>query len=223
MCARFTLTSPAELVAELFGLDAAPELGPRYNIAPSQPIAVVTGLAPRRLTTLRWGLLAPGEAERNDALVINARAESVGTKPLFREAFQSRRCLVPADGFYEWRRAGKRREAFHIRLRDMRPFAFAGIWTEEQAGASEPVTLACAILTTEANSVMAGIHDRMPVILRPGAYAAWLRSESLPPPQLFEPYAASEMETLQVGPYVNASTAEGPRCLEPERQKNLFG
>lgn len=226
MCGRFTLTTPEELIAEAFGLDQPPRLGARYNIAPSQEIAaIVQPSGKRQLEMFRWGILAPGEAERQDALLINARSETAANKPLFREAFRERRCLVPADGFYEWRKAGTRREPFHIRLRSGKPFAFAGLWNEElDAGARGPQR-SCAILTTEPNAVMNGIHDRMPVILGPGAYAAWLDTPEAAPAELralLQPYPAEEMEALRVSSYVNSSSAEGPRCLEPERQRSLF-
>lgn len=222
MCGRFTLTSPDELVAEAMGLEEPPKLSARYNIAPSQDVAAVVA-APegRRLATYRWGLLAPGDSDRPDLLLINARAESAAAKPLFREAFRSRRCLVPADGFYEWRRAGTRREPFHVRLRDRRPFAFAGLWNPETGPDGRPL-LALAILTTECNELMRPIHDRMPVIVPPEAHAAWLDPAARAPDALLRPYPAERMEAVRVGSYVNAASAEGPRCLEPERQKSLF-
>lgn len=227
MCGRFTLTTPEELIAEAFGLEGEqPKLGARYNIAPAQEIAAVVEPAGRRqLVMFHWGMLAPGEAEREDSLLINARSETVATKPLFREAFRDRRCLVPADGFYEWRRAGSRREPFHIRLRSRRPFAFAALWNEEKDAASERPLRTCAILTTEPNAVTREVHDRMPVILRPEAYAAWLatpadaRNDLL---GLLQPYPAEEMEAARVSSYVNSASAAGPRCLEPERQRSLF-
>ena len=226
MCGRFTLTTPEELIAEVFGLEQAPHLSARYNIAPTQDVAAVVQAGDKRqLELFRWGMLAPGEADREDALLINARSETVATKPLFREAFRSRRCLVPADGFYEWRKAGSRREPFHIRLRDRRPFAFAALWREEQDPASRELRKTCAILTTEPNAVMDGIHDRMPVILDPSAYAAWLEPKPAPPAALeplLRPYAAEKMEAVRVSSYVNGAAAEGPRCLEPERQGSLF-
>lgn len=226
MCGRFTLTTPEELIAEVFALDERPKLSARYNIAPSQQIAAIVQPSGRRqLEMLRWGMLAPGEAERDDSLLINARSESVATRPLFREAFRARRCLVPADGFYEWRKAGSRREPFHIRLRERKPFAFAGLWNEEKRAAAERPLRTCAILTTEPNAVMSGIHDRMPVILKPDAYAAWLdtsRAASASLHELLRPYPAEDMEAVRVSSYVNGAAAEGPRCLEPERQRSLF-
>jgi putative SOS response-associated peptidase YedK len=222
MCGRFTLTTPEELLAEVFGLEQAPQLSARYNIAPTQDVAaIVEAAGKRQLELFRWGMLAPAEADREDALLINARAETVATKPLFREAFRSRRCLVPADGFYEWRKAGSRREPFHIRLRDRRPFAFAALWNQENDSTGAP-RKTCTILTTEPNAVMDGIHDRMPVILEPAAYAAWLDANAKPDAVLLRPYPSERMEAVRVSSYVNGAAAEGPRCLEPERQGSLF-
>jgi putative SOS response-associated peptidase YedK len=226
MCGRFSLTTPEELIAEVFALDERPKLSARYNIAPSQEVPVIVQPEGRRkLEMHRWGMLAPGEAERDDALLINARAETVATKPLFREAFRARRCLIPADGFYEWRKAGSRREPFHIRLRDRRPFAFAGLWREEKDAQAQRPLRTCVIVTTEPNAVMGGIHDRMPAILAPEAYAAWLDASQAAPASLqplLRPSPAGEMEAVRVSTYVNGAAAEGPRCLEPERQASLF-
>jgi putative SOS response-associated peptidase YedK len=226
MCGRFTLTTPEQLIAEAFGLEEVPQLSARYNIAPSQPVAaIVQPASGRRLAVFRWGLIAPGESERDDLMLINVRSETAATKPLFREAFRSRRCLIPADGFYEWRKAGKRREPFHIRLRDRRPFAFAGVWSEEASDAGQAPVKACAILTTEPNELMAGIHDRMPVILDPASYSRWLDTgerATREARELLCPYPAEAMEAARVSSYVNAAGAEGPRCLEPERQGSLF-
>jgi putative SOS response-associated peptidase YedK len=225
MCGRFSLTTPEELIAEVFALDERPRLEPRYNIAPSQEIAVIVQPeGKRRLELQRWGMLAPGDAERDDALLINARAETLATKPLFRESLRERRCLVPADGFYEWRKAGSRREPFHIRLRDRRPFAFAGLWREEADGEARRAR-ACVIVTTEPNAVTSEIHDRMPAILAPASYDAWLSRAPTPPAALLpllRPYPEAEMEAVRVSSYVNGAAAEGPRCLEPERQGSLF-
>ena len=226
MCGRFTLTTPEELIAEAFGLEDVPKLSARYNIAPTQEVAaVVQPASGRQLAMFRWGLLAPGEAESDDLMLINVRSETAATKPLFREAFRSRRCLIPADGFYEWRKAGKRREPFHVRLRDRRPFAFAGLWTEQAGDAGQAPVKACAILTTGPNALMAGIHDRMPAILAPATYGRWLDSgerATREARELLSAYPAEAMEAVRVSSYVNAASAEGPRCLEPERQGSLF-
>jgi putative SOS response-associated peptidase YedK len=226
MCGRFTLTTPEELIAEVFALDERPKLSARYNIAPSQPVAVIVAPQGRRTLELqRWGMLAPGDAEREDALLINARAETLATKPVFRESFRARRCLLPADGFYEWRKAGSRREPFHFRLRDRSPFAFAGLWREEKDASEGQPLRSCVIVTTEPNAVTRDVHDRMPVILSPDAYTVWLaagKSEVGELQALLTPYPAEKMEAVRVSSFVNGASAEGPRCLEPERQASLF-
>lgn len=213
MCGRFTLTTPAELVAEAFGLSEVPPLAPRYNIAPTQDVAVVrpddTG---RRLDLLRWGLIVAGAA--GGAPLINARAESLASRPAFREAFARRRCLIPADGFYEWRRIGRAREPFHIRRADAAPIAFAGLWA--LGSATEPRG-SCVIVTTDANDTVKKVHDRMPVILDPADYALWLdpaesRAERLGP--LLRP-AGDMLVAVSVGPTVNDARHEGPACLMP--------
>ena len=227
MCGRFTLTTPDELIVEAFGLEDAevPELGARYNIAPSQDVAVIDRPAGNnRLRLLRWGLEARADDSIPDTrspLLINARAETVASKPAFRDSFRSRRCAIPADGFYEWRKSGDRREPFHIRFKDRGLFAFAGIWREAEGDAPA----SCAILTTEPNELMRGIHDRMPVLLRPAAIRGWIE----PAPAdlgtlraLLGPSPADAMEAVHVSAYVNGASAEGPRCLLPERQKSLF-
>jgi putative SOS response-associated peptidase YedK len=228
MCGRFTLTAPDELVAEAFGLDEPPKLSARYNIAPAQAVAVVRKRAGARvrLELARWGFAGrPASSEPPDeappALLINARSETAASKPSFKEAFARRRCLIPADGFYEWRKG--RGEAVHFRLRDRPLFAFAGLW---EPGGPDWATDACLILTTDANRLVAGIHDRMPVILPPAAYEAWLDPGGADPArirQLLRPYDPEAMEARPVGPYVNDARHEGPRCLEPPRQASLFG
>lgn len=213
MCGRFTLTTPAELVAEAFGLPEIPELSPRYNIAPTQDVAVVRpGNAERRLDLLRWGLMAPGKA--GGGPIINARAESLTSRAPFREAFAQRRCLIPADGFYEWRRIGRAREPFHIRRPDRAPMAFAGLWAP---GSAPDLRGTCVIVTTDANDTVRPIHDRMPVILRPADYGLWLdptvATESRLRP-LLEP-ATDPLVAVSVGSAVNDPRHEGPACLMP--------
>jgi putative SOS response-associated peptidase YedK len=228
MCGRFTLTTPEELIAEAFGLDAVPRLGARYNIAPGQPMALVRQAAragSRALSLATWGFLpaaTEGDSSAAAGRLINARSETAATRPAFREAFRSRRCLVPADGFYEWRRGGGRREAFHFRRRDRGAFAFAGLF-DVAPGSSD----ACAglILTTEPNDLVCEIHDRMPVILRPEDYARWLDPSFHDVGGLrhvLAPYPAWQLESVRVGPAVNSVANDGPECLEPPRQASLF-
>jgi putative SOS response-associated peptidase YedK len=221
MCGRFTLTTPAETLAEAFGLDEAPELQPRYNIAPTQPVVAVRRIpagAPRSLSLLRWGLVPAWSREpRGRTLLINARAETLVDKPAFREPFERRRCLIPADGFYEWRQAGGAREAFLVRHADGRPLAFAGLWelpTERDPG----VEGTCTIITTEPNEALREIHDRMPVILGREDWNRWLDPElrrvSLLRP-LLRPCPADALTVTRVGPAVNNAANETPDCAQP--------
>src|SRR3954469_13737498 len=177
MCGRFLLTAPATQLAGLFQF-AAPDddgavLVPRFNIAPSQPIATVRNEQGdgRKLAVVRWGLIPAWAKDRHAGQgLMNACSETAAVKPSFRDAFRKRRCLVLADGFYEWKQGGgKRKQPFAIRLKDGSPFAFAGLWERWEAEDGRPVET-CAILTTEANELVKPIHDRMPVILRPEDY-----------------------------------------------------
>lgn len=221
MCGRFTLTTPGDALAEAFGLDEPPDVPPRYNIAPTQPVAAVRRIpagAPRSVSLLRWGLVPAWSREpRSRNPLINARAETLVEKPAFREAFERRRCLIPADGFYEWRHMGGEREAFLVRRADSRPFAFAGLWelpTERDPG----VLGTCTIITTEPNELLRELHDRMPVILPPAAFEEWLRPEPLAAQRLDEllhPHPEAEMEAFPVSRRVNSPAYDGPECIAP--------
>jgi putative SOS response-associated peptidase YedK len=234
MCGRFTLKTPAEDVADAFRLEEAPALAPRYNIAPSQPVAVVRrapGRAARRLDLLRWGLVPAWAADpRIGARMINARSETAFARPAFREPLRAgRRCLVPADGFYEWGAAGpgRARRPFLIRRKDGRPFAFAGIWDRHRApGAEEPPLESVAVLTTEASDLVRPIHDRMPAILAPEAFETWLDPEigdeaRLGP--LLAPAPAADFEAVPVGPRVNDPRHDDPECLARAPLERTFG
>lgn len=218
MCGRFNLTASGEEIAEAFDLDEVPPLAPRYNIAPTQPVAVVRPepAAPkRRLALLKWGLV-PGGSLEGDRGFINARAETAWDKPSFREAFARRRCLIPASGFYEWQRtAGARKQPWHLGLASGRVFAFAGLWEPPLAEDGPPT---CAILTTEPNELAREVHDRMPVILDPSAYARWLDPAAgayaaLRP--LLRPFPAEAMRAFPVGTAVNDPRCDLPVCLQP--------
>jgi putative SOS response-associated peptidase YedK len=217
MCGRFNQTASGEEVAEALGLDEAPALAPRYNIAPTQEVGVV-GVQPktgrRGLALLRWGLVPRGSlgGERG---FINARSETAWEKPSFAEAFARRRCLVPATGFYEWQRLdAKKRQPWLLRLATGRVFAFAGLW-EPAAGGAVPT---CAILTTEPNDVARPIHDRMPVILDPADYARWLDPAVTGPAEvrpLLRPFPSGAMTAFPVSTAVNNPTFDDPACLVP--------
>jgi putative SOS response-associated peptidase YedK len=215
MCGRFTLASPGTVVAELFGLDGVPNLRPRFNIAPTQAVAVVRDEGgTRRLAELRWGLIpswAKDPAIGNK--LINARSETLAEKPAFRGAFRSRRCLVVADGFYEWAKTGTRKQPWYFQLSDGRPFGFAGLWERWLPAGGEPIET-CTIVTTEANELLAPVHDRMPVILDQSSFSAWLGSEpGRPPDGLLAPYPAAAMTARPVGLTVNSPANDTPECI----------
>lgn len=226
MCGRFTqLRSWAEL-HELLDLIGAPlNLRPRYNVAPSQDVAVARATGEgRTLAMLRWGLI-PGWA-RDPTIghkLINARSETAAEKPSFRSAFRHRRCLIPADGFYEWQRRAGTRQPWLFGLRDGAPMIFAGLWERWTVpeGAALTGSLAerspgeavetCTILTTAANPTVAPVHGRMPVILAPDAWDAWLAGEEV----ALGPYPADAMTAHPVSTHVNRPANDDPRCVDP--------
>jgi putative SOS response-associated peptidase YedK len=217
MCGRFTLRTPADEIAREFQLVTVPTIVPRYNIAPSQPLlAIRRHDAGRQPALLRWGLIPRWANDPKIAYqLINARSETVAEKPAFRDAFKKRRCLIPADGFYEWKKLGKAKQPYHIHRQDGRLFAFAGLWERWQAPGSEPIE-SCTILTTVANTLVADVHDRMPVMLLPEQYDAWLdpaRSvEQLR--ELVGPYPAELLAKQPVSPRVNNPKVDDPGCLD---------
>jgi putative SOS response-associated peptidase YedK len=219
MCARISLYSTGEVLAELFHLDAVPHLAPRYNIAPTQPVAVVRpGLDAGRaeLTHLRWGLIPswskdPGMGQR----LLNARAETVAEKPAFRTAFARRRCLIPVNGFYEWQTSEGKKLPLHFRRCDGLPFALAGLWERWLSPEGQAVET-CAVLTTDANDLISPVHDRMPVIIAPENRALWL-DPSLAGGSalhaLLRPAPAEGWLAVPASPRVNSPRNEGPECL----------
>ena len=218
MCGRYTLASPTERLAEEFGVDAASiELAPNYNVAPTQGVAAVLEEGgQRRLEVLRWGLIPPWADDPGiGSRMINARSETAPGKPSFRRAFRERRCLIPADGFYEWQRTNGAKQPYYIHMEDGRPFAFAGLWESWSKGEGEIRT--CTILTTGANALVGEVHDRMPVILAHDAYDVWLdpASERDELTGLLAPYPEDEMEAYPVSRFVNSPSNNDPRCIEP--------
>jgi putative SOS response-associated peptidase YedK len=223
MCGRFTLTiDPAQLVQQ-FNLSAPPpaDLGPRYNIAPTQPVAVIANEdGPRKLELFQWGLIPSWakDAKIGNSL-INARAETLAEKPAFRTALKRRRCLVLADGFYEWQKLEGRKQPMYIQLKDGQPFAFAGLWeTWRPGGADSPVLKTCTIITTEPNALTATIHNRMPVILPPADYEAWLTPGELPAVEalaLLHTYPAEAMQARPVSTAVNSPAHDSETCIQP--------
>ena len=228
MCGRFTFTTAAELVAEAFGLDETPQLRPRYNIAPTQPVSIVRRRhrdGRRVLEERRWGLIPGGSTPaKGSPPLVNARSETVGERPAFRSAFRYRRCIIPADGFFEWQREGSLKQPFHIRLASGAPFAMAGVWERGDPRGGTPSS--CAVLTTEANELISPIHDRMPVMLSTDTLDLWLdndlRDLSLLVP-LLVPYPADAMTLRRVDRRVNDVRNDDPECLaEPKGQRSIF-
>jgi putative SOS response-associated peptidase YedK len=219
MCGRYTLASPTERLAEEFGVDAASiELAPNYNVAPTQQVAAVLEEGgQRRLEVLRWGLIPPWADDPGiGSRMINARSETAPGKPSFRRAFRERRCLIPADGFYEWQRTNGAKQPYYIHMEEGRPFAFAGLWESWSKGGEGEVRT-CTILTTGANALVGEVHDRMPVILAHDAYDVWLdpASERDELTGLLAPYPVDEMEAYPVSRFVNSPSNNDPRCIEP--------
>lgn len=221
MCGRFTLSTSAEVVAEFFELAEVPRLEPRYNIAPTQPVAAVVFDAQagaRALTHFQWGLIPSWSKDPTiGARMINARAETVAIKPSYRSAFKRRRCLIPASGFYEWQKTGAGKQPYVIGMADGSVFALAGLWEHWSSDDGTEID-SCAILTTEPNELLAPIHNRMPVILPRAVHAPWLdpandKTSSLV--SLLVPYPADAMRHVPVSTFVNSPGHDGPKCVEP--------
>ena len=219
MCGRFIQATAGAVLAARFQLATAPDLVPRYNVAPGQPIGAIccAGDGRREWVALRWGLVPAWAPEPKTAYrTINARAETAAEKPAYRQAFRRRRCLIPADGFYEWQAAGKGKQPYCIAPADGQPLAFAGLWErwERDGQALESAT----ILVTQANLLIASIHDRMPVILDPAAEARWLDPRVTDPAvlrPLLAPCPPARLRWWPVSPAVNWPGAEGPELLAP--------
>jgi putative SOS response-associated peptidase YedK len=241
MCGRFTLHHTTEEIAQRFAVQQVLfEMPPRYNIAPSQPVAaVIQQDGARRLEGLRWGLVPfwAKDPEIGNRL-INARAETLAEKPAFRQALARRRCLIPADGFYEWKQEATGRQPMHIRMNDGRLFAFAGLWEEWKppADALRDATLeeslhdgvlrTCTIVTTDPNALLATMHHRMAVILRPEDEAAWLDPSLQDVPRLLDllrPYPDQAMEAYAISKRVNAPTFDDPVCIAPLAEEAIDG
>ncbi len=221
MCGRFALTTPAQDLAKIFDLWEVPPLVPRYNIAPSQEVAVIrTDDDHRRLDLLRWGLI-PSWA-KDPAIgykTFNARCETAHEKPSFKAAFKKRRCLVPASGFYEWERFGSTKQPYYIQRIDGKPLAMAGLWEAWSDRVSGEAVESCTILTTCANGLISTIHERMPVILDLEGCDLWLDGpdQDLTVVQkLFAPVPENILQMEAVSDYVNKAGHEGPECVEPK-------
>ena len=232
MCGRYTLKTPNPRLQELFGLQDLPHLVPRFNIAPTQSVFAIraadSAAALREAVMLRWGLIpfwAKDVAIGNT--MINARAETVAEKPSFRQAFLKRRCLIPADGFFEWEKlANCKKQPWWIRMQDEEPFAMAGLWeswspktrtelTDDGNPHAQKTVQSCTILTINANTDMQSLHDRMPVILPVDAWDAWLNptTEKAALQALLKPFEDGHLIRSEVSTIVNRPTVDSPECI----------
>jgi putative SOS response-associated peptidase YedK len=218
MCGRYTITATPEVLRALFGYDEQPNFPPRYNIAPTQPIPIVRLVdGKRHFALVRWGLLPSWVKDpKKFTLLINARGETVCEKPAFRVAMKRRRCLIPADGFYEWQAGGARKQPFYIRAKSGAPFAFAGLW-ETWTGPNGEELETAAIVTTAANKTLAPIYDRMPAILAPDAFDLWLNAANVDPKTaeaLIHPAPENLLEAYPISAEVNRVANDNPKLLE---------
>lgn len=222
MCGRYTLSTPSDLLADLMEVQETPELSQRFNIAPTQeaPILRLADEASfhREIELLKWGLVPfwakdPTIGNR----MINARAETVAEKPSFRNSFKKRRCIVLADGFYEWQKTAGSKQPYFFRLQSQQPFGMAGLWDSWEKGDGEPLET-FTILTTQPNELVATAHHRMPVILSRRDIQLWLdpaADSGSAFGTFWDPYPAAEMEGFPVSTYVNSPANDTPRCIEP--------
>lgn len=229
MCGRYVLTTPGEVLAQVFDTAPPPEetlaaIVPRYNISPTQQVPIVRSApapapaASRELALVQWGLVPhwakdPGIGNS----LINARAETAAEKPSFRDALKRRRCLIPATGFYEWKKLGKGKQPWLLRLKGGETFAFAGLWSQWKNPESGANLETCAILTTTPNELAATVHDRMPVILPPTTWNRWLAEAppGTPFTELLLSFPAAQMEAFPVSKRVNSPANEGPENIAP--------
>jgi putative SOS response-associated peptidase YedK len=234
MCGRYRLSRRKQIIEEHFDSTSGEEdWSPRYNIAPTQPVPIIRQhpKEPRReLSLAPWGLIPWWAKDGSSAArMINARSETAATLPAFRDALESRRCIIPADGFYEWKRTGKEKQPFCFEVNDGELFAFAGLWDRWKDAAGK-VLETCSILTTTPNAVASAVHDRMPVILSPDAYDVWLDpgfTDVVAASELLKPYDARLMRSYPVCARVNSVANDGAECCEPvafeaPSQRQLF-
>jgi len=219
MCGRYTIVASPETMRALFGYEEQPNFPPRYNVAPTQPIAIVRLTdGERHFALVRWGLLPSWVKDpKAFSLLINARGESVAEKPAFRAAMKRRRCLIPADGFYEWKPLGVHKQPYFIRQKSGAPFAFAGLW-ETWTGPNGEELETAAIVTTKANKTLARIHDRMPVVVPPDAFDLWLDTvnvDSTTASALIAPAQDDLFEAFTVSADVNRVANDNPKLVKP--------
>jgi putative SOS response-associated peptidase YedK len=218
MCGRFSNRLSAEKIKREFKVEEVPSIEARYNIAPTQKILGISQESSEREASIfKWGLIPSWAKDASmGARLINARSETIREKPAFRQAFKQRRCIIPADGFYEWQRTEGRKQPFFFQMKDESPFGFAGLW-EQWKGEEGQVINSCTILTTDANAVLRPVHDRMPVILHPNDYSLWLdhdlrKLEMVE--DLLRPYPADEMASYPVSTLINSPRSQGERLIE---------
>lgn len=218
MCGRFSLTVNPEGVQAAFpGFSLPSQLAPRYNIAPTQPVAVIPNEGKQRIEYFYWGLIPswakdPGIGSK----MINARAETLAEKPAFRAAYKRRRCLILADGFFEWRKDAGGKTPMYIHMASGEPFAFAGLWEVWHSPDGSEIP-SCTIITTEPNELIASIHNRMPVILPRDAFTEWLDPAERPASalqDLLRPFPGDQMEAYPVSTVVNNPRHDAPECIE---------
>ena len=220
MCGRFTLHTPEPVLREVFKLEQSKPLGlrPRYNIAPSQQVPIIRDAeSGREMVMTKWGLIPHwSKAAKTRYSTINARIETVAEKPTYRTPFKHRRCLIPADGFYEWKVVGGRKVPHHIRMRDGDVFALAGLW-DHWEGEGESLE-SCSIIVMPANDVMKLLHERMPAIIAPAHYDLWLDPEVTDKSEIIgylNSTLSSQLVTRPVSSWVNSPKHDDERCLEP--------
>jgi putative SOS response-associated peptidase YedK len=233
MCGRYRLSRRKQIIEEQFGTgDWQDDWNPRFNIAPTQPVPVIRQNPKepvRQISTMRWGLIPSWAKDTSGAArMINARSETAGMKPAFRDALKSRRCLIPADGFYEWMRTGKTKQPFCFDVNDGELFAFAGLW-ERWRDPSGQWVKSCSILTTTPNAVTSAVHDRMPVILHRDSYDVWLdpgMQNAAAISELLKPYDAKLMRSYPVSTRINHVVNDAEECSLPvelaQVQNRLF-
>lgn len=230
MCGRYTLKTPPEAIASHFAVAEFSELRTRFNIAPTQlaPAVLCMESGRRSMAMLRWGLVPHWAKDASMGVrMINARVETISEKPAFREPFKSRRCLVPADGFYEWEKQGTERTPYYFQLSESQPFGMAGLWDEWHDPNGSPLHT-FTIITREANAAVAPIHERMPVIVSPSDYEAWLSGETMSVEDrlaLLDSALSEQLTRHEVGRAVGNPRHDAPDCIEPvggKKQGFLF-
>ena len=223
MCGRYVLKTPTAQLASHFKLDEAVDVAPRYNLAPGTDIPTIrqSPEGNRVMHLLRWGLVPHWAKDPSiGAKLSNARGETVANKPSFRDAFKRRRCLVPADGFYEWETEGKQKQPYYFSMKSGEPFALGGIW-ESWRTPDGGILRTCCLITTDPNEITLPVHDRMPVIVSPDQYEVWLNGESDAALALVKPYPTDEMQTWAVSKRVSRSGEEGIDLISPAHDEHL--